>query len=92
MQKSPKVDRAAEVFRRNLKLARLRLGLDQGRAANLCGMYRTHWNEVENGKYYPSFDSIVLMSDALNVPLSKILTPEFTHELEISLKGLGVDY
>lgn len=57
-----------EVFSKNMKNRRKKLGLTQGELAKKIGISASFITEIEIGRKSPSFTNISKISDALNAP------------------------
>jgi transcriptional regulator with XRE-family HTH domain len=64
---SEKVD-LQEIFSRNMKARRKKLGLTQGELATKIGISSSFITEIEIGRKSPSFTNISKIADALNAP------------------------
>lgn len=58
-----------------IKKLRLEQGLSQEDLAGLAEIDRSFLSEIENGKKNPSFESLLRISEALQVKLSSLLKP-----------------
>ena len=65
------MDTYQHCFISNLKLYRKRAGLSQARLAELCDVSNGTIGNIECGVTKPSFDLIILMSQALNIQPEK---------------------
>ena len=62
-----------EVFGRQLRKARLRVGWSQEDLAEACGLHRTYVGSVERGERNISLTNIVLLSRALSTTPRSLL-------------------
>ncbi|EMN01101.1 MULTISPECIES: helix-turn-helix domain-containing protein [Leptospira] len=59
----------AEKLGTNIRSLRSKKGWSQTELADKIGVHLTHINRIENGKYLPSVDTIVLLAEALETSL-----------------------
>lgn len=59
----------AEKLGTNIRSLRSKKGWSQTELADKIGVHLTHINRIENGKYLPSLDTVVLLADALESSL-----------------------
>nr|WP_235592152.1 helix-turn-helix domain-containing protein [Leptospira noguchii] len=59
----------AEKLGTNIRSLRSKKGWSQTELAEKIGVHLTHINRIENGKYLPSLDTVVLLADALESSL-----------------------
>ncbi|MCL8268797.1 helix-turn-helix domain-containing protein [Leptospira weilii] len=59
----------AEKLGNNIRSLRSKKGWSQSELADKVGSHLTHINRIENGKYLPSLDTIVLLAEALECSL-----------------------
>ncbi|MDI7226566.1 helix-turn-helix domain-containing protein [Leptospira santarosai] len=59
----------AEKLGTNIRSLRSKKGWSQTELADKIGVHLTHINRIENGKYLPSVDTIVLLAEALESSL-----------------------
>lgn len=64
---------AANMFGRNLCLARRRRGLSQERLAERTGLCRDTIYKIEMGQRSPRLDTLLTLADALRVDASELL-------------------
>jgi transcriptional regulator with XRE-family HTH domain len=57
-----------------IRALRLESGWSQEQFAEICGLHRTYMGHVERGEKNISLSTMVRISDALNIPLSELLT------------------
>jgi transcriptional regulator with XRE-family HTH domain len=70
-----------EIFARNLRLARQRVGLSQERLAEVAGLHRTYIGSVERGERNISLKNVEKLAKALDVnPCSLLRTSEVENE------------
>jgi transcriptional regulator with XRE-family HTH domain len=80
------VDSEAEraTFARNLRAARMRLGLRQKDICQATGIAQPHLSDIEAGGGNIALDTMVKLATAVNLPLWKLFKPgEIIHEDEI---------
>jgi DNA-binding XRE family transcriptional regulator len=56
----------------NLKEIRTKLGMTQAELADLVGVARVSIIAIENGRFIPTIETALRISQALNVPIEKI--------------------
>jgi DNA-binding XRE family transcriptional regulator len=56
----------------NLKEIRTKLGMTQAELAELVGVARVSIIAIENGRFIPTIETALRISQALNVPVEKI--------------------
>jgi len=56
----------------NLKEIRTKLGMTQAELAELVGVARVSIIAIENGRFIPTIETALRISQALNVPVGKI--------------------
>ncbi|EPE82870.1 DNA-binding helix-turn-helix protein [Leptospira noguchii str. 1993005606] len=59
----------AEKLGTNIRSLRSKKGWSQSELADKVGVHLTHINRIENGKYLPSLDTVVLLAEALESSL-----------------------
>lgn len=59
----------AEKLGTNIRSLRSKKGWSQSELADKIGVHLTHINRIENGKYLPSLDTVVLLAEALESSL-----------------------
>lgn len=64
-----------DIFRKNLKFYRNRLGLTQEKLSELTGISTDYLSEIERGKKTPSFKRMESLAKALNVEIYKLFMP-----------------
>ncbi len=81
-----KIDKANEgmheVFKKNVKMLRVKRDLTQEEAAARIEITRERWSEVETGRNRPSFEKIIVTALALNVTPMELLDPTLADRLE----------
>ncbi|MBR9813152.1 helix-turn-helix transcriptional regulator [bacterium] len=73
MGKSTATSQLRGVFSRNMRAARLELGLSQEALAERCDLHRTYISEVERSLRNVSIDNIERIATALKQPPSVLL-------------------
>jgi transcriptional regulator with XRE-family HTH domain len=58
---------------KNIKKARVSVGISQEKLAELCEIDRTYVSLLERSKRNPSFFSLLKICKGLNVPLSELM-------------------
>lgn len=76
----------ASTIRKNIRLLRINKELTQQQAANKADMERVTWVEIENGRNYPSVQTLVRVADVLRVEAHELFNPK-THK---RLESMGV--
>ncbi|QEM68769.1 helix-turn-helix transcriptional regulator [Geobacter sp. FeAm09] len=71
---------------RELRKAR---GMTQGQLADLLDIEQKHVSLIELGKSYPSLDRLMLIAEALNVPLPSLF--DFDHHMAESERVRGIE-
>jgi len=66
--------RICEIFGNNVKKARKNKFLSQEELAELCSLHRTYIGSVERGERNISLENIVIISRALDISLSELLS------------------
>ncbi len=64
-----------DIFRRNLKYYRNKLGLTQEKLSEISGISSDYLSEIERGKRTPSFKRMDLIAKALNIEVYKLFKP-----------------
>jgi len=64
-----------DIFRKNLKLYRVKLNLTQEKLSEISGISRDYLSEIERGKKSPSFKRMELIAKALRVEVYKLFMP-----------------
>lgn len=62
----------ADIFRKNLKFYRTKLGYTQDELSELSGISSDYLSEIERGKRTPSFKRMDLIAKALNIEVYKL--------------------
>lgn len=57
-----------------IRLHREKLGLSQEEFAERCGLHRTYVGSVERGERNITLNTLAKLSDALNIPLAKLVS------------------
>ena len=65
--------RAAEIFGRRIREARITLGMSQEDIANLADMHVTNYGRVERGEANSELHTIVRLATALNVDPGELM-------------------
>lgn len=60
-------------FGNELRKVRKNLGLSQEELADRCGLHRTYIGGIERGERNPTLTILKRISDALDIPLYKLL-------------------
>ncbi|EMN54196.1 helix-turn-helix domain-containing protein [Leptospira interrogans] len=69
MKSSHSTEILAEKLGNNIRSLRSKKGWSQSELADKVGAHLTHINRIENGKYLPSLDTVVLLAEALECSL-----------------------
>ncbi|MHC3392108.1 helix-turn-helix domain-containing protein [Streptomyces lavendulocolor] len=56
-----------------IRAARLHANLTQEAVANMCQMERPGYNRIEQGHQSPTLDTLILIADAIGVPLAHLV-------------------
>lgn len=75
-----------ELFAKNVRLARIHVGLSQERLADACGLDRTFIGTLERGIRNISIDNIELIANALELSAAELLSATLAEE-----KGFAVN-
>jgi transcriptional regulator with XRE-family HTH domain len=62
------------IFARNIRLARLELGMSQEDMAEACGLHRTYVGSVERGERNISIDNMEAMAEAVKKSLAVLVS------------------
>ena len=73
MEKNAEKLSARLIFAKNIRLARLELGMSQEDMAEACGLHRTYVGSVERGERNISIDNMEAMANAVNKHISNLL-------------------
>jgi transcriptional regulator with XRE-family HTH domain len=73
MEKNAEKLSARLVFAKNIRLARLELGMSQEDMAEACGLHRTYVGSVERGERNISIDNMEAMAKATLKSLTQLL-------------------
>lgn len=65
----------ARVFGQQLKRIRVQKGVTQERLALESGYHPTYISYLETGKYVPSLETVIKLSDSLEIELTVLLEP-----------------
>ena len=65
-----------DVFAKNVRFARIHVGLSQDRLALKAGLDRTFIGTLERGSRNISIDNIELVSQAIDIPAHELLDPQ----------------
>jgi methanogenic corrinoid protein MtbC1/DNA-binding XRE family transcriptional regulator len=71
---NPSLDRLLQVVGRNIQLGRAARGLSQQELATMAELDRTYVSAVEHGKQNPTLGSLLRLAQALNLPITSLLT------------------
>ena len=66
----------SEIFRKNLKFYRNKLGFTQDKLSELSGISSDYLSEIERGKRVPSFKRMDLIAKALDIEVYKLFLPQ----------------
>lgn len=75
---------------RNIRRSRDVLGISQQRAAQLAGIPRPTWANLESGQANPTIAVLLRVSDALCVPIEELLRPKLASARVVSAESLPV--
>jgi transcriptional regulator with XRE-family HTH domain len=64
---------AKSIFGQNVRRIRKARGLSQEELAQMSGLHRTYVGSVERGERNISLNNIVLIAQALNVPIAELV-------------------
>lgn len=69
-----------------IKTERLKSGLTQAEISTKTGISRNYLSDIENGRYMPSVETLLILSSCLKIDLN--LIPKMT-EIQVEKKQIG---
>ena len=70
---TPKNTQSMENISESVRQYRTKMGWSQLELANRAGLDRKTVNRVENGRFTPSFETLLLVGDALGVSVNNLI-------------------
>lgn len=77
------VDEIKDTITENIKHFREKLDVSQEKLSELCGYSSTYIGKIERGQRSPSLDTLIRISEALQIPLNCLFDPFYRNQGEL---------